>query len=589
MTGEQKLAHANGQSLQGFYPQGTSWDLEIPADDLVKLFDQSVAEFADKPCMDFFDRKLTYKQMGEMVGRVAAGFQAQGVVKGTKVGLCMPNSPYYPVMMFAALKAGATVVNYNPTYAKEKLEHLVRDSGTEIMVTLDLKVCYPQLEALQKEGALKKLVVCPMSGMMPLLTGLGFNYLSGKRAKIGSGPGIVKFKSLTKNGVIAAPAAGQGISGDLAILQYTGGTTGMPKGAMLTHFNLAANAAQVEGFFRKAPEKGDHPGLLARGEEKVMGVLPFFHVFGLQISMITAFKIGGEVIIVPDPRDMKRVLSTIEKNKATLLPSVPRLLQAISEYKDVGKYDLTSLRLAVSGGAALASNVKAAFEKVTGCRIVQGYGLSETSPVASTETPFGYTDPASIGLPSPLTEIRIVDLNDPSKTLKIGETGEIALRGPQVMKGYFNDAAETAKVLTQDGWFLTGDIGHMDEKMFTTITDRKKRLIIVNGFNVYPAQVEKKIVLHPSVAECCVIKVADKSTGEAAKAFIRYLPDAKEKPTAAEMKAFLSQHLSPIETPKFFEFCEKDLPKTDIGKPDFKKLEEMEAAKAAAKTQKPAP
>jgi len=578
---EKKPAHANGASLKAFYPQGTQWDAKLKTEDLVTMFDAAIAKYGDKPCLDFYGVKLNYKQVGAMVDKAAKGFQAQGIGKGNKVGLCMPNSPYYPVMMFAALKTGATVVNYNPEYTEDKLEHLIKDSQTDIMVMLDLKALgpdkpyYAKLKNLADNGTLKKLIVCPMGKMMPAMLGFGYK-LTKQKWFAASGRNVVSFAALTNND--GRPEKASIGKDDLAVLQYTGGTTGLPKGAMLSHYNLAANAAQIENFFGRGPGKPDSDALLAQGEEKVMAVLPFFHVFGLQISMITSMNLGAEIIIVPNPRDLDHVLGTIQRTKATLLPSVPKLLQGVSEFKNTHKYDLTSLRLAVSGGAALPSNVKASFEKSAGCAIKQGYGLSETAPVASAEAPYGDTDPASIGLAVPGTEIKIIN-PDTMKTLNIGEMGEICIKGPQVMKGYFNDVAETAKVMTPDGFFRSGDLGIMSDKMEVTITDRLKRLIIINGFNVYPFQVEKEVVKHPAVAECCVVKVPDARSGEAAKAFIRYLPDAKDKPDAAAMKAFLKDKLDDVAMPKHIEIWEEELPKTDIGKPDFKRLEEMERAK----------
>jgi long-chain acyl-CoA synthetase len=578
-----QLSIADGNTLKGKYPPGIRWDSRLSRSTLVELSDRAVNEYAKLPFSNFMGKTLTYKEAGEMIDAAAKGLQEQGIGKGDKVGLCMANSPYYPIMFFAALKAGATVVNFNPTYADDKLKKLAEDSGTKTMVTLDLKQFAPKMKQLAADGTISKMIVCPMGDMMPRLTRIGFNWFSGKRARI-TGDNVVNFRALTKAG--GKPEAVAVGPDDLAVLQYTGGTTGMPKAAMLTHFNLASNAMQVSSFFGVSPFKPDHPALLRPGKERILGVLPFFHVFGLQISMITAMQFGAEMVIVPDPRNIKDVLKTVHKQGPTLFPTVPRLLQAMAESKDLNKYNLKSLRLAVSGGAALPVPVRAAFEKATGCRIVQGYGLSETSPVASAEPPYGDTDGASIGLPMPGTMFRIAEAANPAKAVPLGEKGEIQIKGPQVMQGYFNDAAETSKVMTSDGWFRTGDIGVMNDKMVTSIVGRLKRLIIINGFNVYPDQVEAAIVKHPAVAECCVVKIPDARIGEASKAFIRFHANAKDKPSSQQMREFLAAHLSDTEVPRSYEVWDKELPKVEgTGKPDFKFLEDMEKAKFDAAQQ----
>ncbi len=586
MANQNNTAIANAATLKDHYLEGVDWDMDLPEGTLIELFDKAVEEFGDKPCMDFFGKKLTYNEVNDLVSRTAKGLQEQGIGKGNKVGISMPNSPYYPIMMFAALKTGATVVNYNPTYPDDKLKHLVQDSETDIMVTLDLKASYPQIERLVNDGVLKRAIVCPMGDMMPTLKALGFKYLTDKQAKVAKNENILDFRAIADNDGKYTPVDVD--PHDLAILQYTGGTTGMPKGAMLSHDNLNVNAQQVEEYFARSGDRPDTPSQLIRGEEKIMGVLPFFHVFGLQIAMITAMKMGAEVIMIPDPRDIGDLLKTMQRSKATLMPSVPRLLQAITEFEkktwfglgpkiNAKSFDLSSLKLAVSGGDALRSHVENAFTESTGAPIVQGYGLSETSPVASAQ-PVDEDERyvGTLGLPMPGTEIRIADPDDITKTVKIGEIGEICIKGRQVMSGYFNDAAQTAEVMTPDGFFRSRDLGMMDENMVTKITGRAKRMIIINGLKVFSEQVEEKISKHPSVAECCIVKVPDDRSGEAAKAYIRYFPDAADKPSASELKEFLSQHLNGTEMPKHIEFSEEELKKTDVGKVDFKHYEALE-------------
>ncbi len=580
-----RLALADGDTINGFYPQGTQWDTELRKENLARLVEDSVAKYGDRPCMEFLGKKYTYRQFGEMVDKAAQGLIETGIKKGDKVGLYMPNSPYYPVMFFAALKIGATVVNFSPLYVEDELKAQIEDSGTTIMVTLDLKDFYDKARSLQKKGTLDKIVKCRMGDVLPFFKSWAFWALkSGDRTKdrADETDNVFDFRGLTAQGRHYG-ASTVDAENDVAVLQYTGGTTGVPKGAMLTHFNLASNAAQVEAFFGFTKDKDTQGVYMMPGQEKVLAVLPYFHVFGMMVGMISSLKMGAEIILLPNPRDVKEVVNTIHKKKPTILPSVPRLLQAITEFKGLEQYDLSSIKAAVSGGAALSPGVQRAFEKATGKQglIKQGYGLTETSPVATSNPASGKNKPESVGMAYPRTKIRIADAEDPSKTMKIGETGEIMIAGPQVMKGYYNKPDATKEVMHGE-WFHTGDLGYMDEDMYVHIVDRKKRLIIINGYNVYPNQVENAISKHDDIAECVVIPVKDERSGEAAKAFIRI----KEGKSLSEkdLREFLSQHISRIEMPKHIEFVTAELPKTAVGKPDWKKLQDAEKAKVAATT-----
>lgn len=581
-------ALADGETLKGFYPQGTEWDIDLRRENLAHLVDEAVQKYGDRPCLEFLGKKYTYKEFGKMVDKAAQGLIDMGVKKGDKIGLYMPNTPYYPVMFFAALKVGATVVNFSPLYVEDELQTQIRDSGTKIMVTLDLKDFYDKARSLQKKGELDKIVKCKMEDVLPFFKSWAFWALkSGDRTKDKAGvkDGVHDFRGLTANrphfGATTVDA-----ENDVAVLQYTGGTTGVPKGAMLTHFNLLSNAAQVEAFFGYTKDKDKQGIYMMPGKEKVLAVLPYFHVFGMMVGMISALKMGAEVILLPNPRDVKEVVSTIHNKKPTILPSVPRLLQAISEFKGLEKYDLSSIKAAVAGGAALAPGVQKSFEKAVGKQglIKQGYGLTETSPVATSNPASGKNKPESVGMAYPATRVRIAHPDDASQTMKIGEVGEIMIAGPQVMKGYYNKPDATKEVMSGE-WFHTGDLGYMDDDMYVHIVDRKKRLIIINGFNVYPNQVENAISKHDNIAECVVISVKDERSGEAAKAFVRL----KEGKTMSEqdLRDFLTQHISRIEMPKHIAFVTEELPKTTVGKPDWRKLQDQEKAAAAPKPAAP--
>ena len=586
------LAHADKDNLQQAYPNGVNWDIEIPSVNLLHVLDQSIARFGHRPAIDFMDKKISYQEFGHLINQAAKGLQDMGVKSGDKVGLYMPNTPYYPILFFGALRAGASVVNFSPLYTQAELENQAKDSTTDIMVTTELSEFYDKAVKLQRDGHVKTVVQCPIYDMLPTLKKYGYKFLkrnemsdairSDMSRGLDDSRSFVTFDELTRNSADYVPV-------DIppetpAVYQYTGGTTGVPKGAVLSHFNLVANTSQIQEYFVTKAERDNPYEALQEGREKVLAAIPYFHVFGMMVAMIGSLKMGGELIIMPNPRDTKELLKTIDKKQPTLFPAVPRLLQSITEYPHVNQYDLTSLENVISGGAALPNNVKEAFEKAVGKPdiIIQGYGLSETSPVAASNPPEGKPNRSdTVGLPYPKTEIKIVNPDDHTEVLEIGEVGEICIRGPQVMLGYHNKPEETAEVLTDDGWYLTGDLGFLDETMYVKIVDRKKRMIIVNGHNTYPSQIEDELGKHPSIAEAVVIGIPDDSSGEAAKAFIRFRPDLApdERPDEEYLREFLSKSLNKLDVPKFFETREEELPKTAIGKPDFKALEEEERLK----------
>ena len=550
------------------YPEGIDWNLDIRPRSLNTLFADAVARFGARPCLDFMGARTTYAELGRQVDRAAKGFRALGVGPGVKVGLCLPNSPYSVICFFAVLKAGGTVVNYNPLYVERELEHQITDSETDIMVTIDLQLILPKMVTVLERTRLRTVVVCSLADALPALKRPLFRLF--KRAEIAQPPAgdtrFITFEALvTNDGAMTAPVLDP--QATIAVLQYTGGTTGVPKGAMLTHHNVAANAEQCCRWF-----VGARPG-----QEKMLGVLPFFHVFAMTAVMNLAIRLGGEIIMLPR-FDLDQVMQTIHDKKPTLFPAVPTIYTAINHHKDLARYDLSSVRYCLSGGASLPAEVRDAFVRLTGCVLVEGYGLSEASPVV-TCNPINPTDKqGTIGLPLPGTVVEIVSLDEPRRVLPVGEKGEVCVRGPQVMKGYWNKPYETEITLI-DGRLHTGDVGVMDADGYVTIVDRIKDMILCSGFNVYPRNVEEAIYLHPAVAECVVAGVPDEYRGQTVKAYIR-IADGHTLNKEA-LLAFLKDKLSPIEMPKIVEF-RGDLPKTMIGKLSRKALLEEEESRRRA-------
>jgi long-chain acyl-CoA synthetase len=552
----------------GSYPPGIDWNQPIEPKPLYAILDEAVAKFGGRPCATFMDKTFSYAQIGDLVARAAKGFQAAGVAKGSRVGLFLPNTPYFVICYYALLKCGAVVVNFNPLYAERELITNIDDSGVELMVTLDLAQLHNKLAPLLGRTALKRILICPMAGILPFPKNLLFPIAKRREvAKVPRDGRYLRWAELVRNDGRFAPVAIAPVE-DLAVLQYTGGTTGTPKGAMLTHANLYANAVQAGCWFE---------GMIP-GQDRMLGVLPFFHVFAMTVVMNLSIWAGAEIIMLPR-FELETVMKTIHEKKPTLFPAVPTIYTAIANYPDRAKYDLSSLKRCISGGAPLPIEVKHAFEAATGCVLVEGYGLSESSPIATCNPLYGVNKTGSIGIPLPQTVIEIVSLDDRTTVMPTGERGEVCIRGPQVMKGYWKRPEETADVL-RDGRLHTGDVGTMDEDGYTFIVDRIKDMILCSGFNVYPRNVEEAIYLHPAVEECVVAGLPDAYRGQTVKAYVKLR--AGQALTAEQLVAFLHDKLSPIEMPKLVEFRDTPLPKTLIGKLSRKALLEEEAAKAAA-------
>ena len=547
------------------YPANVRWDAVIKPEPLFTLLDRAVANHGARPCTNFLGRVNTYKDIGALVDRAAAGLQSLGVTKGTKVGLFLPNCPTFVIYYYAILKAGGTVVNFNPLYTLEELAYQLKDSDTEIMVTLDLKVLFDKVDALLQTGALPRAVVASFPALLPSAKSVLFKLFKGKelsRPQDSKAAGKIVLESQLMSRSAKLTPVTIDPAQDIAVLQYTGGTTGTPKGAMLTHANVYANVLQVVSW---APD-------LVDGQERVLGVLPFFHVFAMTVVMNFGIAKAAEMLIMPR-FVLNDALKLIDKGKPTVMPGVPTLFNAILNHPKLKSHDLSSLKFCLSGGAALPLEVKQNFERTTGCKLVEGYGLSETSPVATCNPISGPTKEGSIGLPLPATILSLRDLSDPTREVMPGERGEVTISGPQVMKGYYKRPAETADQFV--GHFLrTGDVAIMDSDGFFYIVDRIKDLIICSGYNVYPRRVEEAIYEHPAVEEVTVIGIKDKYRGEAPKAFIKL--KAGQTATADDIMKHLEVKISKIELPAEIEFRDA-LPKTMIGKLSKKELKAEEA------------
>ncbi len=548
------------------YPPGVSWSAEIPAFPVWRLLDESVARHPERRCIDFLDRIYTYREIGRMVDRAAKGLREMGVGRGTRVGLFLPNCPYFVIFYFAVLKAGGIVVNFNPLYAERELLHQIEDSGTEILVTLDIAALHGKAAAALGRSTLRQVVVCRMQDALPFPRNWLFPLAMHRQlATIPADGRHVLFRRLVDNdGVIEPPEIAP--AQDIAVLQYTGGTTGVPKGAMLTHANIHINAVQCARWLE----------VFATGTLRMLGVLPLFHSFAMTAVMNWGLLAGAELILLPR-FELNGLLRAIHRKRPTGLAAVPTLLAAINASPRLGRYDLSSLRVCIAGGATLPLELRNAFEARTGCRVLEGYGLSECAPVVCCNPPDA-ARPGSVGLPYPGTIVEILSLDRPPRLLPAGEKGEICVRGPQVMAGYWRNPEASAEAIV-DGRLHTGDIGFMDADGYVHVVDRLKEMINAGGYKVYPRVVEEAIQAHPAVAECAAVGVPDAYRGETVKAILVLKPGAALG--EEELLRFLEDRLSPIEMPKAVEF-RAALPKTAVGKIDKKVLRQEGAERPVA-------
>ena len=547
------------------YPPGVSWGDPLPAPvPLEKMLEELAKTHPDVAAIDFYDRIVSYRELYDLATRAAKGFQALGIGPGVQVALHLPNTPHFIICFYGVLMAGGRVVPFSPLAAPRELGYFLKDSEAQVVVTLGLPTLYPQVAALKGKEKLRAVVVCALEDFMPAPV---VRAVAGPPAERISGPGVeIDYAQLTDNdGKYERHPRGP-LTDEIACLVYTGGTTGEPKGAMLTHANFSAVVDIRERWL------GD---MVRQGDEKTLMVLPLFHIFGLGIVMQAAIAVAA-TIVLHLRFDAERALSDIARKKITVLPGVPTMFTAMVNHPRIKEFDLSSLRQCGSGGAPLPMEVMMRFKEMTGITPAEGYGLTETAPVATFQRSDEDPHLGSVGVPAPLTSVEIVDLDGGLTLLPVGERGEICITGPTVMKGYWKKPEATAEAF-RGGRFHTGDIGYMDPNGYVTIVDRKKDLIISGGFNVYPRNVEEAIYEHPSVAEVTVIGVPDAYRGQSAKAFIALKPGAAPF-TFDELKAFLADRLAKYELPAEIEF-RASLPKTAVGKLSKKELVAEELAK----------
>jgi long-chain acyl-CoA synthetase len=539
------------------YPAGVPAEVrtdQYPS--LVALLDESFVKYRSEAAYKFLGKTFTFGQIDDASKALAAYLQSQGLERGDRVAVMLPNTPQYPVAVAAILRAGYVVVNVNPLYTPRELEHQLKDSGAKLIIVFENFA--NTLQQVLDKVPTKKIVVAAMGDMLGFLKGMIVNHVVRNVKKLvpaWSLPGSVKFNDAVANGrgkSYTAPTVGPN---DIAVLQYTGGTTGVSKGAVLLHRNLVANILQAEAWYQPALKK------IPPGEQIVtVCALPLYHIFGFNTNMMLSMRMGGCNILVPNARDIPSVLKELASHKFHSFPAVNTLFNAIANHADFSKVDWSSLKISVGGGMAVTSATAKLWLEKTGCPIVEGYGLSETSPSASCNPVDSTAFTGTIGLPMPSTEMKLLD-ND-GKEVPQGEPGEIAIKGPQVMAGYWQRPDETAKVMTSDGFFRTGDIGVVDERGYFKIVDRKKDMILVSGFNVYPNEVEDVIGNMPGVLECAAVGVPDEKAGEAVKLVIVKKDQAISE---ADVRKYAEAHLTGYKRPKVVEF-RTELPKTNVGK-----------------------
>ena len=539
------------------YPDDIVWNFNGESVPVHYLFDKSAEAFPDRLCTDFMGKTISYGQMATFVNSVCGALQARGLGKGDRIGICLPNTPYFIACYYGALKAGLSVVHFNPLYTTQEIKQQVADSGIQLMVTIDVTDIYDKVASVIGTGYLKNVVVCPLHGALPAVKSALYRVF--KRRQIASferdsfavswSAFLSENKGIKHVDIIP--------ENDIALYQYTGGTTGVPKAAMLTHYAVMSNAKQVSMWL----------GDMGPEQQRMMAVLPFFHVFAMTAVMNMAIGLAAQIIMLPR-FDLKQALSTISRTKPTLFPGVPTLFNAINHSEKTQEYDLSSIVYCISGGAPLPLEVKRNFENTTGCVVVEGYGLSEASPVVTCNPRHIDGKPGAIGLPLPGTLIEIRDLENHQKCVENGVRGEICVKGPQLMAGYHNRDIETDETLI-NGWLRTGDVGYMDDDGYIFLTDRLKEMILVSGYNVYPRLIEEALYSHTDVEEAIVIGIPHSQKGEVPKGYVKLKKGATI--SEEELMSFANDKLNAIEKLEGLE-CRQELPKTLIGKLSKKEL-----------------
>jgi long-chain acyl-CoA synthetase len=539
------------------YPPGVP--AEIDPDQyrsLVHLLDESFQKYAGQNAFVCMDKFLTYGELDKYSKRLAAWLQSRGMAPGARVAVMMPNVLQYPIALAAILRAGYVVVNVNPLYTARELEHQVKDSGAEAIIVLENFA--HTVQSVLGKTPLRHVLVASMGEMLGGPKGMLVDFVVRNVKKMVPDfaiPNMVRFKEALSQGAKMPFSPADVKITDVAFLQYTGGTTGVSKGATLTHRNVIANILQTEAWGEPATSR---PPLVE--QTTIVCALPLYHIFALTACALWGMRIGGLNVLIPNPRDIPGFVKELQKYQINCFPAVNTLYNALANHPDFGKVDFSALKTCNGGGMAVQRAVNDKWKEVTGVAIIEGYGLSETSPVATCNRADQFEFNGTIGLPVPSTEVAILD--DDDNEVALGQRGEIAIRGPQVMAGYWNRPDETAKVMTANGFFKSGDIGVMDEKGYVKIVDRKKDMILVSGFNVYPNELEGVISAHPGVLECAVVGVPDEHSGEAVKVFVVRRDPAL---TANQLMDYCKQELTGYKKPKYIEFRD-ELPKTNVGK-----------------------
>lgn len=553
-----------------FYDEGVPPSLSYDDLSLGELLRRAVAQHGPRDAVCFANRRIRYAELGDHVDRLATALAGFGVGPGVSVAVHLPNLPQTVIAAFAIWVCGGRVVMTNPLYTESEIEHQWTDAGCEVVITADFLLA-TTLAHLRGELPVRHWVVASI----PEYLGWPLRWLAGVKLRRTDPPRVVPFREgadVHAFGRLVArtrsdPPRLAIDPGEPAALQYTGGTTGVSKGAVLSHRNLACNAQQVQAWL----------GPLVREPQVVLAALPFFHVFGLSISMLLSVRMGSTIVVAPDPRDVVGIMKLVEKHRVSVLPAVPAMLDAMSARAAAGGHDLSSVAGVFSGSAPLTEDTRRRFEQLTGAVVFEGFGLTETSPVTHCNPVRGQRKTATVGLPVPDTDVRLVDPDDATREMAQGEAGELLLKGPQVMSGYWKRPDETAAVL-HDGWLSTGDLAVMDEQGYFRIVGRKKDMILCSGYNVYPDEIDRVLAEHPKVAEACTIGVPDPKRGETVKSFVVPVPGVTLE--VAELDAHCREHLAAYKVPREYEL-RSELPKSAVLKLLRRELRDQELAKRA--------
>ncbi len=548
------------------YDDGVPAHMDFEEKTLLDYFDESTAEWRDRPALTLKGKTLSYAELRDQVDRLATALAALGVTKDSRVALWMPNLPQMVIGFFATLRLGAQVVNTNPLYVEREIVHQFNDAGVTVVITLDF-LWDGRLKGVLDRTGVEHVIVTSIPDFLPF----PLNWLApfklrktGQYVKVKPQPRVHFLKELLKEHEPEPPRPKIGMD-HLAVLQYTGGTTGVSKGAMLTHRNLSVNAQQGAVWFSNA----------RNGEEVFLGCLPYFHVFGMTVSMVIPVVMGAHIVLAPNPRDIPDLVNSIRKYRVTLFPAVPALFGAINTYPGIEDIDISSVKACLSGSAPLPVEVLERFEELTGSKITEGFGLTETSPMTHANPLEGLRKVGSVGVPFPDTDIKVVDVETGEQELELGEDGELCIKGPQVMEGYWNRPDETAIAL-RDGWLYTGDLARIDNDGFTFIVGRKKDMIVASGYNVFPDEIDQVLYAHPAVLDAATIGIPDPKRGETVKSFVAL----KEGATASEedILEYCRKEMAVYKVPRQIEFLD-EIPKSSMMKILRRELRDRELAK----------